>query len=145
MAEPLGIAAGVIGITSTALHGIKLLLDDLENLKNAPKTVKRLQEDLYSVETVLTALKAVGNQDWEDLGESIAEGSKTTMSTCRKACDQFRTDLERWTKHTQDGKFRELMDRAQVGFFKKSQIKALSEQLQNCKHSINCAVGTANL
>ena len=145
MPDPLSIAAGVIGITSTALHGIRLLLDDLQNLKDAPKTVKRLLEDLRSVETALTALKALDNREWENLGEIIAEGSKTTISTCTKACEQFRIDLERWTKHSQDGRLGELWDRANMGFFKNSQIKAVLEQLQNCKNSINCTVGTANL
>ena len=145
MADPLSITAGVIGITSTALHGIRLLLDDLQNLKDAPKTVKRLLEDLRSVETALTALKAVDSREWGDLGEIIAEELKTTISTGTKACELFRVELERWTKHSQDGKLGELWDRARVGFFKKSGIRAVSEQLQNCKNSINCTVGTANL
>ncbi|KIX06659.1 uncharacterized protein Z518_04635 [Rhinocladiella mackenziei CBS 650.93] len=37
MADPLTIAASVVGITVPALHGTKLLLDDLEKLKYAPK------------------------------------------------------------------------------------------------------------
>ena len=144
MPDSLSIAAGVIDITSTALSHIRLLLDDLQNLKDAPKTIKRLLEDLRSVEAALAALKAVDNREWENLGEIIAEGSKTIISTCTKACEQFRIDLdlERWAKHSQDGKLRELWNQAHVGFFENSH---LSEQLQNCKKSINYTVDIANL
>jgi hypothetical protein len=44
MADPLGIAASVVGIIGPALHGTRLLLQNLQQLKDAPKTVKRLVE-----------------------------------------------------------------------------------------------------
>jgi hypothetical protein len=40
MADPLSIAASAVGIIVPALHGTRLLLEDLQQLKNAPKTVK---------------------------------------------------------------------------------------------------------
>ena len=36
MADPLSITASVVGITVPALHGTRLLLDDLERLKDTP-------------------------------------------------------------------------------------------------------------
>ncbi|USP79361.1 uncharacterized protein yc1106_06635 [Curvularia clavata] len=51
MTDPLSITASVISITVLALHGIRLLIEDLQLLKEAPKTVKRLLEDVKSVET----------------------------------------------------------------------------------------------
>jgi len=57
--------------------------------------------------------------------------SKTTISTCTRACDEFRTDLQRWTRHSGDGRLK-WQNRANVGFFRQGQIKAMSEQLQNC-------------
>jgi hypothetical protein len=56
MAEPLSIAASVVGITVPALHGVRLLSKDLQQLKEAPKTVKRLSENVQSVETSLKLL-----------------------------------------------------------------------------------------
>jgi hypothetical protein len=51
MSDPLSITASVVGITVPALHGTRLLLEDLQQLKDAPKTVKRLVEDLRTGDT----------------------------------------------------------------------------------------------
>ena len=144
MADPLSIAASVVGITVPALHGTRLLLDDLEKLKDAPKTVKRLADDVHSVNAALKLLQDVKDREWESLGTSVAEHSKTTISSCTQACDLFRTDLQLWTRHSEDGKLA-WQDRANVGFFKQGQIKAMSEQLQNCKITINTLVSIATL
>lgn len=144
MADPLSIAASVVGVTVPALHGTRLLLNDLQNLRDAPKTVKRLTEDVVSVETALKWLQDLDEREWISLGQNVAEESKNTISSCTQACDLFRTDLQRWTRHSEDRKL-VWQDRANVGFFKQGQMKAMSEQLQNCKCSINGIVSIANL
>ncbi|KAK8093422.1 hypothetical protein PG997_000107 [Apiospora hydei] len=40
MADPLSVAASVVGITVPALHAIRLLLNDLQELRDAPSTVQ---------------------------------------------------------------------------------------------------------
>ncbi len=50
MADPLSIGASVVGVIVPALHGMRLLLDDLEKIKDAPKAVKRLEADVRSVD-----------------------------------------------------------------------------------------------
>ncbi|KAL9580856.1 MAG: hypothetical protein Q9212_004239 [Teloschistes hypoglaucus] len=142
MAEPFSIAAGVVGVAVPALQGLKFLLDDLQKLKDAPKTVRRLEEDVRSVELALSTLQAVEDREWQSLGMTIAEESKATISTCTKACDQFRANLQHWTRHSEDGKLA-LKDRASVGFFKQGQIKAMSAQLGNCKLTVNSVVSIA--
>lgn len=144
MADPLSFAASVVGITVPALHCTRLLLDDLEKLKDAPKTVKRLADDVHSVDAALKLLQDVKDREWESLGTSVAKRAKTTISSCTQACDLFRIDLKRWTRHSEDGKLA-WKDRANVGFIKHGQIKAMSEQLQNCKATINTLVSIATL
>jgi hypothetical protein len=144
MADPLSIAASVVGVVVPALHGMRLLLDDLQKLKDAPKTVKRLEDEVRSVDTALTTLRAVENREWKSLGKIVAEESKTTINTCASACAQFRTDLQHWTRHSDDGKLA-ATDRANVGFLKQGQIKTMSEQLRNCKLSITSVVSIATL
>lgn len=63
MADPLSIAASVVGVTVPALQGIRLLLNDLQSLRDAPKTVKRLTEDVTSVETALTLLQNLDERE----------------------------------------------------------------------------------
>jgi hypothetical protein len=143
MADPLSISASVVSIIVPALHGTRLLLDDLQQLKDAPKTVKRLTDDVQSVHTTLELLRTVEG-GWNSLGQSVAEQSKATISSSTQACNLFRSDLQKWTRHSEDGKLTWL-DRANMGFFKKDQAKAMSEQLQSCKLAINLIVGVATL
>ncbi|KAL5330959.1 hypothetical protein ACEPPN_000486 [Leptodophora sp. 'Broadleaf-Isolate-01'] len=144
MADPLSITASIVGIVGPALHGTRLLLEDLQQLKDAPKTVKRLVEDVRSVGAALELLQSVEEREWGLLGAGVAEQAETTISSSTQACNLFRADLQKWTRHSEDGKLAWL-DRANVGFFKKDQVKAMSEQLQSCKLAINLIVGVATL
>lgn len=144
MADPLSIGAGVVGIIVPALHGTRLLLDDLRCIIDTPKAIETLKEDLCSVEMALTSLQAVNDVEWELLGNTVVEQSKATINTCTKACDMFRADLQRWTKHSDEGKL-SWQDRTNVGFFKQRRIKAISDQLRTCQISINSVVGVATL
>jgi hypothetical protein len=69
MTEPLSITTSVVGITVPALHGVRLLSEDLQQLKEAPETVKRLSEDVQSVETSLKLLQSVGERMGSYCGE----------------------------------------------------------------------------
>lgn len=144
MTEPLSVAASVVGIAVPALHVTRLLLDDLQKLKDAPSTVQQLQEDLRTVDAAITSLQAVEDTEWTVLGEEVAENSKTTIGTCQTACTSFRADIQHWTRHSTGGKL-SWQDRASVGFFKQGQIKSLTEQLQSCKLTITSVVGVAVL
>lgn len=144
MADPVSAAAGFVGIIVPALHGARLLRRDIENLVDAPKAVGSLKEDLRSVDLAIEGLKAVKPAEWESLGQAVVEQSKVAVRTCESACDAFRSDLSRWTKHSEDGKL-SLRDRFNVGFFQEQKIKSLSGQLQNCRSTINTAASTATL
>jgi orotate phosphoribosyltransferase-like protein len=144
MANPLSITASVVGIIGLALHGTRLLLQDLQQLKDAPKTVKRLVEDMQSVDTALKLLQCVEEREWGLLGAGVAKQLETTISSSTQVYNIFRADLQKWTRHSEDRKLAWL-DRANMGFFKKDQVKAISEQLQSCKLAINLIVGVATL
>jgi hypothetical protein len=144
MADPLSITASIVGITVPALHGIRLLLDDLQRIKDAPETVKGLKDDILSVDMALTSLQTVKDGEWESLGRTVADQAKVAITTCTRACDMFRADVQRWTSHSQDGKL-SWQDRAKVGFLKQGRIRSMSEQLQSCKITINSVVSIATL
>ncbi|KAH6672829.1 hypothetical protein B0J14DRAFT_667477 [Halenospora varia] len=57
MTNPLSITASVVGIVVPALYGTRLLLEDLQQLKDALKAVKRLVENVHSVDMALELLK----------------------------------------------------------------------------------------
>ncbi|CZS92447.1 uncharacterized protein RAG0_02986 [Rhynchosporium agropyri] len=128
----------------SALHGTRLLLGDLQQLNDAPKTITRLTDDVKSVHTTLELLKGVEEGDLKSLGQNVAAQSKATIISCTQACNLCRADLQSWTRHSEDGKLNWL-DRANVGFFKKDQAKVMSEHLQSCRLAINLNVGVATL
>ncbi|PQE05942.1 Cytochrome P450 protein [Rutstroemia sp. NJR-2017a BBW] len=142
MADPLSVTAGVVGIVVPALHGVRLLLEDLQQLRDASKTVKRLTENVQAVDTALQLLKGVEEREWKLLGDDVAQESKVTISSCTQACDTFRANLQRWTRHSSDGKL-VMQDRAKVALLKKAEINTMVEQLANCKLTINTVVSIA--
>jgi len=144
MPDPLSVAASIVGITVPALHGTRLLLDDLNKIIDAPKAVQNLKDDVTSAEMALQSLQAIKDPEWEVLGETIADQSKAAIKSCARACGSFRDDLRRWIRHSEEGRL-SWQDRAKVGFFKDRQIKAMSDQLQSCKITFNSAVGIATL
>lgn len=144
MADPLSIAAGVVGITAVALHGLHLLAEDIDQVKTASKTFGNLLEEVRSVEASLKLLGRIEEQEWKHLGSSIAEESNKTISSCQTACESFRADFKRWTRHSEDGKLA-WQDRASIGLFKKGPVRVVSGQLQNCKLSVNTVVNIATL
>lgn len=139
MGEPLSAVAGVTGIIVPALHGIRLLLRDIENIVEAPKAVADLKEDVRGVVMAIERLKA---EDLESLG--VAEQSQSAIETCSKACDTFRNDLQRWTKHSENGKL-SWRDRLNVGFWRDEKIKTVSTHLQNCKSTLILSASSATL
>lgn len=144
MGDPLSVAAGVVGIVVPALHGVRLLKEDLEKIVDAPRVVKGLETDLVSVSSSLESLKAIDDARWEVLGSKILDQTKFAVDTCVAACDGMRGDLQRWTRRSRDGKL-SWREKVNIGFFKERRIKAMSEQLQSCKMTLSSVVGVATL
>lgn len=144
MAEPLSTAASVIGVIAPALHGIRLLLDDIQKMKDAPETIQALQDHLYRVSLAISSLQGVEPEEWESLGSSVADLAKSTIQFCATTCERFRADLKCWTRHSHSGSFSK-RDRATVGFTKRGEIMSIERQLQNCQVTINLVASIATL
>ena len=144
MADPLSSAASIVGIAFPALQVIRLLSDDLHNIMEAPQTIQNLKADVSSARVAIQAIQAIEDLELEALGKPVVELVKVAIEHCAGACDSFRNDLQRWTKHSQSGKL-SWQDRAKIGIFKEHQLRAMSEHLQSCKITCNTAVGVATL
>jgi hypothetical protein len=142
--DPLSITAAVVGIAAPTAHCVRLLIEDIQKIVDAPETLNSLREDLLSVEQALASLQTVSDAQWKSLGETVVNQLKATTTVCGKSCDRFRADLSRWTRHSEDGKL-SLRDRAMVGFFKQGCVKSMSEQLQHCKITLTSVVCIATL
>lgn len=111
--------AGIVSIGAPALQGLRLLLHDLQSIRDAPETIGNLKDDIWAIELALASLQAISEQKWESLGTTVADEVKATIATCTKACEIFRSDLQRWTGRSRDGRLSRL-DRAKVWIFKQA-------------------------
>jgi hypothetical protein len=62
MTDPLSITASIVSITIPALHGARLLLDDLQKINDALETVERLKDDVHSVDMAFLASNCEGSR-----------------------------------------------------------------------------------
>lgn len=144
MADPLSLASGIAGVVIPALHGMRLLLRDLQDIKDAPKNVQQLKNDLSLVDGALSSLQDIKAEDLDFLGPSVEANVQSTIKVCSTACDEFRADLQRWTRHSQDQKL-SWRDRSTIGFWKQDHIKSIQGKLHNCQVNITSVVSTATL
>lgn len=145
MADPFSITAGVVGITAAALHSIKSLLEEILAIKDAPAAIGQVKQDLLAVEMILKTLNSAFQESaFETLSENAKASLQFAIRNCQKACDTFRTRLQKWTRHSGDGKIH-WWDRVRVGLFAEAEMEVLSKQLKNCRDTVGSAVSTATL
>lgn len=56
--DPLSITASVVSITTAALQSAQFLVKTIDNVKDAPGTIKDISADLRAIESVLQDLNA---------------------------------------------------------------------------------------
>ncbi|KAI1408970.1 hypothetical protein F5Y13DRAFT_97722 [Hypoxylon sp. FL1857] len=144
MSEPFSIAAGIVGILTSALHCTRVLYNDIQSVSRAPTVVEDLKRDLLAVTMTLESLQGVTAEEWAAVGQGVVDQSTMTITTCTDSCTKLRADLERWIKHSNSGKL-SWQDRVMVGFWKSGRIKSMSEQLQKHQIALNLVISTATL
>lgn len=144
--DPLSVTASVVGVAIPALQCVQLLVDDLQKIIDAPDAIKDLKNDLLTIDKALTSLQVITDAQWESLGQSVLDQSKSAVALTSGSCQRLRADLARWTRHSTDGAGKlSWRDRAMVGLFRQGQISSMSEQLQNCKITLTAVVSIATL
>jgi Fungal N-terminal domain of STAND proteins len=148
MADPLSITAGVVGITSAALHSLKELLNSIDAIKKAPSVIANIKEDLKSVEAVLCSLdKALKAKDLlpEALKPLIQDVQvECAVTNCLRACNTFNTTLSHWMRHSSESKTF-WWDQVRAGYFGEAKVQTFTRQLAACKATVSIALSTANL
>ena len=142
--DPFSITAGVVSIVAPTLHCVRLLVEDLQKIADAPDAVTALTNDLQSVGLALASVQAVTDSQWKSLGEAVTAQSKAAITSCKTSCERFKTSLDRWTRHSTDGTL-SWRDRATLGVFRQGHIKSMSEQLQNCIITLTSVASIATL
>ncbi|KAK4898460.1 hypothetical protein LTR27_004057 [Elasticomyces elasticus] len=136
MWDPLSTAVALVGIIVPALHGLRLLAEDVSKIRDAPGAVKGLEREQHSLNSSIEVLKAVDETQWKMLGAQVSQLSKETVGECTAACGAFQQDL------SHEGRM-SWRDQSDVGFFKEHRVKPMSKQLQSWKQTLGSVVGTA--
>lgn len=144
MADPLSITAGIAGIAASALHGTRILLDDIHKIKDAPTVIETLESDIHQINLTLQSLQGIPEAQWKALGKAVEEQSETAIRTCTDSCAKFREDLNCWKGHS-DSKKLSFRRRVNMSLIKESHIKSMSNQLRNHQGTLNILISMANL
>lgn len=140
--DPLSVTASVVGITTAALQSAQFLAKTIDNVKDAPVTMKNISADLRTVEPILQSLKR------ELQGNSLQimgnDQIRHAVENCDRACTAFQSRIEHWTRHsTEDRTF--WIDRWKIGLFEQERIKTFKGQLNDCKGTLSVALSTATM
>jgi hypothetical protein len=140
--DPLSITASVVGITTAALQSVQFLVKTIDNVKDAPATIKEISADLRAIETVLQDLNVKRQDDSSQLIQSKQVGP--AVENCDRACKAFQLQVEQWMKHSKEDKIF-WISRWKIGLFGQEKIKTFKAQLNDCKSTLNVALTTATL
>ena len=144
MSDIVGLAASIVTLASLALQGGALLLDEINNFKDAPKAIQSLKDDVSSTESIINSLKEMKGSDWTLLGPTVAQQTKVAINDCEKAYRSCRESIQDMTRHSKEERL-SIRDQAKVSFFKERHLKAMTGRLHACKLSLNSAVVVATL
>ncbi len=142
MADPLSVTASVVGIATSALMSLQFLSTTIDNIKDAPDTIRNIKSDLLAVEPVLRSLDTAARSDGTQI---VLSGEvKSAIVNCDRACTDFQALLGRWMKHSSEEKTF-WVDRWRVGLFGQERIKAFQGRLNDCKSTLTVALSTATV
>lgn len=142
MADPLSIAAGVIGILTAAAQVSHLLIDFTKNSKDTPQTARTVLTEVNEISGTLSYLQSflLGNETLDrsrtqllqvDQVVTVVSGCVLTFSELEKLLDTLKTDdmgirdCVRWVK-------------------KEKTIGSLVQRLQNHKASLSLVLHILN-
>ncbi|KAH7243935.1 hypothetical protein MRS44_017008 [Fusarium solani] len=141
MTDPLSITASVIGIVGPALHVIRILINDIKEIRDAPKNLGDLLGDLELVGTALESVESIEEEQWKILGRATTDLAKATIKKTKETLEEVDEDLEKYSQKKKIPKW----DRGILGFWKKKDLEGMSAQLHTCQGSITSLASTATL
>ena len=138
MAEPIGIAAGVLALSTFAFERSVSLFQLIKSLKDNKREVRELKEELEALSKVILSLKQLASQD-----ETRFETLSLPLLRCGKSCDEFEALVTECTKHT-TGTKTSVRDWVKMQYMGRD-ITGFKNALAEYKSTISIAIGEANL
>ncbi|KAF2451281.1 hypothetical protein P171DRAFT_492553 [Karstenula rhodostoma CBS 690.94] len=141
MGDPLSTISGVLAVTTAAIQSTKFLIDTINGIKDAPKVVKEIGDDLQALKSVLEELfAAMKGPKPPVLRRGGVEGA---LKHCDQYCTAFGQLLSKWSNETTGDKM-SLLTRLKV-YFGEDKIEGFREKLRDTKLTLNLALGAATV
>jgi hypothetical protein len=121
--DPLSATASIVGIAAATLHTVRLLLKDIDSIRNAPKFVNNLRTRIASIKRALEYV--------QDIGEDVSNAVEEEIIKCREVCNKLQLRLKDSTS---------LRYRVKVGIIDEHAIEKLVAELEWYKNDLTLAV-----
>ncbi|KAF2016554.1 hypothetical protein BU24DRAFT_422914 [Aaosphaeria arxii CBS 175.79] len=140
--DPLSIPASIAGVTMATLKSVQLLVQTIENIREAPVIVLSISNDLRTIQPVLQSLAGAmqNNSSQIVLNEQI----QFAVKNCKKGCNAFQLQVEHWMRRSTGDKMF-WVDRWKVALFGLERINTFKGQLSAYKATLSVALSTATI
>ena len=140
MSDPISTSASVLSISAAALQSVQFLVNSIKAIKDAPKAVIALKDDLQALESALRSLRQ--ELDGDNAARLVNEAIRSAVENCNRASTAFKAKLDQWTRHSTTDKT-VWLDRTRIAPFEQGQIKSFTGQVNASKNTLNVALSTA--
>ena len=137
MADPLSISAGVAGLISLAASVTQSCYGTYREIKNAPRMLKDVIDQLNLLRPILVDLKGTCDQTQEPLPSLT--GISAELQNCKTRLEEFDKRLQTKFRNPQG-----ILSRFRWSF-ENSEIKAFIDQLQSYRSIFDSAKSNATL
>lgn len=140
MAEAVGLASAILGLTIFAYDTSKSLYEAVSNFRTQRKTIKDLQNELNSLTTILGSIRAhVEQSDKVQRLEPLQE----PLECCLTICQEMRETLEACTKHSAEGRD-SIRDWLNMRYHGKS-FEDMTKRLNSYKSTLSITFASINM
>ena len=138
MADPIGIASGLLTLATFALKSSVSLYYAVESFRSSQRVIRELKEELNALNGVLLSL-----QETAATNDANVKGLNLPLFRCGKACEDFEQVIIKCTAHFGGSRtsFREWAELKYMG----DDIIGFKNMLAGYKSTISIALGDANL
>jgi hypothetical protein len=138
MADPIGIASGLLALASFAFHSSVSLCQVIGSFQSNKRVIRELKEELEALDGVLQSLQQATVNSIIDI-----PALKLPLLRCGQACQEFETLIVKCTAHS-GGSRTSFRDWAKLTYLG-DDIIGFKNMLAGYKATISIALGDANL
>ena len=145
MAEAIGLSSAILSLVTTAYSSCQKLYSTFDGVRNAPKHITVISNDLENFYIVLGTVQALLDDEDSSAGMVQYAQSKNlckVLEDCILIFKDFETIISEYQAHSKDpaiGTWQSLK-----WTFKESKIKNLRSNLSDCKATLNLAISRVN-